>query len=130
MKRCGLTATRRCLAVKSEETLGWLLELMRAWRGPEVRLRRTSRRLCRMWRRCRGSARRRVRGSAPLVTRDQICQVAINRTEKGPPRRLVLGYLNGNARLGLPRPHKTPHGLNTETSAQLPLGRVITHRHL
>lgn len=65
-------------------------------------------------------------GRPPLVTRDQIRQVAIIRAEKSPPRRLVLGYLNGNARLGLPRPHKTPHGLTAETSAQLPLKWVIT----
>jgi hypothetical protein len=73
------------------------------------------------------------RAGTPVVTRDQIRQVgrsagrqvgrsagrqvAIIRTEKDPARRLGLGCLNGNARLGLPRTTKTPHGLATETSA-------------
>ena len=36
-----VTATRDCESVKPEETLGWLLELGRAWRVLERRLRRT-----------------------------------------------------------------------------------------
>ena len=37
-----VTAARDCESVKPEETLGWLLELGRAWRVLEGRLRRTS----------------------------------------------------------------------------------------
>ena len=37
-----VTATRCCGSVTPEETFGWLLELGRAWRVLEVRLRRTS----------------------------------------------------------------------------------------
>ena len=104
-----------------------------AWRGHEVRLRRTSRRPYGRRRKCRGSGRSRVRGLEPRGhprPDSRSRQVAIIRAEKSPARRLGLGYLNGNACLGLAGTTKTPHGLTTETSAQLPLMRVIYHRRL
>jgi len=99
-----------------------------AWRGHEVRLRRTSRRPYGRRRNAEVVAGAECAGRNPVVTRDQIRQVAIIRSKKSTARRLGLGYLNGNARLGLPRTTNTPHGLTTKTSAQLPLMWVTSHR--